>query len=164
DGSSRILLETVETNYIGGQIFEVLGRFAVEDTHPVLRFDFFRQVGEGTSKAGTFPVLTTAEQVNQLSREELKQGYPVKLRGVITTVLEGDALVLQDATRGLYVAIGRSLPLRAGDYCELEGVATAGEFSPYILASRIEKLGPGTLPNPVRPTWDQLLNGSMHCQ
>ena len=164
DGSGRILLETVEPDYIGGQIAEVLGRFAVEDTHPVLRFGFFRQVGQGTSKVGAFPVLTTAEQVNQLSREELKQGYPVKLRGVVTTVLEGDALVLQDATRGLYAALGRPLPLRGGDYCELEGVAAAGEFSPYILASRVEKLGSGTLPNPIRPTWDQLLNGSMHCQ
>ena len=164
DGSGRILLETVEPDYVGGRISEVLGRFAVEDTNPVLRCDFFRRVGEGTSKPGAIPVLTTAEQVNQLSREELKQGYPVKLRGVITTVLEGDALVLQDTTRGLYVAIGRPMPLRVGDSCELEGVAAAGEFSPYILASRIERLGSGTLPNPVRPTWDQLLNGSMHCQ
>jgi len=164
DGSGRILLEAVEPDYVGGRISEVLARFAVEDTNPVLRWVFFRRVGEGATEPGAMPVLTTAEQVNQLSREELKRGYPVKLRGVITTVLEGDALVLQDTTRGLYVAIGRPLPLRVGDYCELEGVAAAGEFSPYILASRIERLGSGTLPNPVRPTWDQLLNGSMHCQ
>ncbi len=164
DGSGRILLETVEPDYVGGRISEVLARFAVEETNPVLRWVFFRRVGEGATEPGAMPVLTTAEQVNQLSREELKRGYPVKLRGVITTVLEGDALVLQDTTRGLYVAIGRPLPLRVGDYCELEGVAAAGEFSPYILASRIERLGSGTLPNPVRPTWDQLLNGSMHCQ
>ena len=164
DGSGRILLETVEPDYVGGRISEVLGRFDVRDTNPVLRCDFFRRLGGGAGKPGANPVLTTAEQVNQLSREELQQNYPVKLHGVITTVLEGDALVLQDTTRGLYVAVGRSLPLRAGDYCELEGVAAAGEFSPYILASRIEKLGSGTLPNPVRPTWDQLLNGSMHCQ
>lgn len=164
DGSGRLLLETIEPDYVEGRISEVLGRFAVEDTNPVLRCDFFRRVGEGASKPGAIPILTTAEQVNQLSREELKQGYPVKLRGVITTVLEGDALVLQDTTRGLYVALGKPMPLRVGDYCELEGVAAAGEFSPYILASRIERLGSGTLPNPVHPTWDQLLNGSMHCQ
>jgi signal transduction histidine kinase len=164
DGSGRILLETIEPDYVAGRISEVLGRFDVRGTNPVLRCDFFRRVGVGTGKPGANPILTMAEQVNQLSRDELQQNYPVKLHGVITTVLEGDALVLQDTTRGLYVAVGRSLPLRAGDYCELEGVAAAGEFSPYILASRIEKLGSGTLPNPVRPTWDQLLNGSMHCQ
>ena len=164
DGSGRIHLETVGPDYVGDRVSEVLGRLDVGDTKPVLRCDFFRRVGADTGKPGANPVLTTAEQVNQLSREELQQNYPVKLRGVVTTVLEGDALVLQDTTRGLYVAVGKSLPLRAGDYCELEGVATAGEFSPYILASRIEKLGSGTLPNPVRPTWDQLLNGSMHCQ
>jgi signal transduction histidine kinase len=164
DGSGHVLLETVEPGHVLGQISEVLGRFAVEGTNPVLRCNFFRRVGEDASKPGAIPVLTTAEQVNQLSREELQHNYPVKLHGVITTVLEGDALVLQDTTRGLYVAVGRSLPLRAGDYCELEGVAAAGEFSPYILASRIEKLGSGTLPNPIHPTWDQLLNGSMHCQ
>ncbi len=164
DDSGRILLENSGPDYSAGRVSEVLGRFAVESTNPVLRCCFFRRIREGPGNQGALPILTTAEQVNQLSRDELNQGYPVKLHGVITSVLEGDAVVLQDTTRGIYVALGKPLPLLVGDYCELEGVAASGEFSPYILASRMEKLGPGTLPNPVHPAWDQLLDGSMHCQ
>jgi len=164
DDSGRICLEKAGAAFLAGGISEVLGRFDVKGAQPVLRCCFFRRMGEGPGHPGVLPVLTTAEQVNQLSLDELKQGYPVKLRGVITSVLEGDAVVLQDTTRGVFVALGKSLPLVVGDYCELEGVAAAGEFSPYILASRIEKLGSGSLPNPVHPAWDQLLDGSMHCQ
>ena len=36
-------------------------------------------------------------------------------------------------------------------------------FQPYIQVSRLQKLGTGSLPDPVQPTWDQLINGSLHC-
>ena len=90
--------------------------------------------------------------------------FDLRLRGVVTSALQGDAVTVQDATRGIFVNMGRPSPLRAGDYCELEGHTVPGEFSPFISASRIERLGPGILPPPAHPSWDQLLNGSLHCQ
>ncbi len=164
DGSGRIALKTVGTNYGARETVEALGRLNKDGTNLVLECGLFRRVGGGAGEPGSLPVLTTAEQVHQLSQEELKRGYPVKLHGVVTCALQRDALIVQDVTRGIFVDIGRTSPLRAGDYCELEGQTAPGEFSPFIKASRIESLGPGTLPSPAHPTWDQLLNGSLHCQ
>ena len=164
DGSGSITLKTAETNYSTGEQVEVLGRLDKQTTNQVLECGLFRRVGGGPGESGPLPVLTTADQVNQLHAEELKRGYPVKLRGVVTSALPGDAVIVQDATRGIFVNIGRPSPLQAGDYCELEGRTVPGEFSPFINASRIERLGPGILPSPSHPAWDQLLNGSLHCQ
>jgi len=164
DVSGRIALETIGTNYASGETSELLGRLDAGGTNRVLRCEFFRRVGETSDRPGTLPILTTAGQVNQLNPEELKKGYPVKLRGVVTAVLQGDAVVMQDTTRGIYVAIGKPIPLRVGDFCEVEGITQPGEFSPYIAASQINCTGTSLLPNPVNPTWDQLLNGSLHAQ
>ena len=74
---------------------------------------------------GTLPVLTTASEVHQLSREEAQRGYPVKIRGVVTCVFpERQAFTIQDATRGLYVvdsSESRSVPPQIGEYLEVEG-------------------------------------------
>ena len=164
DGSGSINLSTTEKNYSTGERVEVLGRLDKQLTNLVLACALFRRVGGGPGESGSLPVLTTADQVNQLHAEELKRGYLVKLRGVVTSALQGDAVIVQDATRGIFVSIGHPSPLRVGDYCELEGRTAPGEFSPFINASRIERLGPGILPSPSHPTWDQLLNGSLHCQ
>ena len=164
DASGKIALETSGSNYPAGETSELLGRLDAGGTNRVLRCEYFRRVGEPSDRLGTLPILTTAEQVNQLNPEELKRGYPVKLRGVVTTVLQGDAVVIQDSTRGIYVAIGKPIPLQVGDYCEVEGTTQPGEFSPYIAASEISCTGTSLLPNPVIPTWDQLLNGSLHAQ
>ncbi len=165
DSSGRIALDFTGSNHPDvGQTCEVLGRMSGIDTNRTLCCGFFRQAGGKSTNLGAIPMLTTVEQVNRLDLEELKKSYPVKLRGVITSVLQGDAVVLQDATRGIFVNIGKPIPLQVGDYCEVNGVAASGEFSPYISASRIEHLGTGALPNPVLPSWDQLLNGSLHGQ
>ena len=52
---------------------------------------------------------------------------------------------------------------REGEYIEIEGVTTA-QFSPMVLAQKIHHLGLGTFPEPIRPTWDQLINGSLDTQ
>ncbi len=74
---------------------------------------------------GMLPVLTTASEVHQLSREEAQRGYPVKIRGVVTCVFpERQAFTIQDATRGLYVvdsSESRSVPPQIGEYLEVEG-------------------------------------------
>jgi signal transduction histidine kinase len=114
------------------------------------------------------PVLTTAEQVQRLRRDEATRGYPVKIRGVLPWV-SGDyrAVVLQDSTRAIYVkgfpACSRDLP-RVGEYWEIEGVSDPADFSPIVQATKAERLGIGRLPEPLRPTWDQLLNGSLDAQ
>src|SRR5262249_36636647 len=80
------------------------------------------------------PLLLTAAEVHHLKREEAQRSYPVKIRGVITSVMpEDQAFTIQDSTRGIYVvdhSESRSDAPRIGEYLEVEGVTDPGKFAP----------------------------------
>ncbi|MGH7942280.1 MAG: ATP-binding protein [Limisphaerales bacterium] len=120
------------------------------------------------SGRAVLPVLTTAGQVHQLSRDEAQRGYPVKIHGVVTCVLpERQAFTVQDSTRGIYVvdsSESRSVVPTIGEYLEIEGKSDPSLFAPIIDARRVRDLGAGCLPQPVQPTWDRLMNGSLDAQ
>jgi len=119
-------------------------------------------------KGEAVPVLTTAAEVHQLSREAAQQGYPVEIQGVVTCVQpERQAFTIQDATRGIYVADSsesRSVPPKIGEYLEVQGKSDPSLFAPIVDADKVRDLGAGRLPEPVRPAWDQLMNGSLDGQ
>ncbi|MBI1842791.1 MAG: hypothetical protein HYR88_18285 [Verrucomicrobia bacterium] len=124
--------------------------------------------GPPSGRKEPLPLLTTSAQVHRLKREEADQKHQVRIRGVVTCVLpEHQAVTLQDATRGLYVVdaspSGASRPA-LGDYLEIEGVTDPGLFAPMVNALRVRRLGIGYMPEPARPTWDQLMNGSGDAQ
>ncbi len=111
------------------------------------------------------PTLTTAEQVRGLNREDAKLGYPLRIRGVVTCVqADNQTFVIQDSTVGLSVidAAPRHFDLpQVGEFVEIEGrTGDAGTAR----AGTIRRLGMGSLPEPLHPTWDQLLNGSLDSQ
>lgn len=114
------------------------------------------------------PVLTTAGEVHRLKREEAQRAYPVKLRGVVTCVFpEHQAFTIQDVTRGIYVedhSPDRPDAPQPGEYLEVEGTTDPSLFAPIVSARHISRLGAGRLPEPVQPTWDQLVNGSLDAQ
>ncbi len=120
------------------------------------------------TNARGLPLLVTAAEVHRLKREEARRGYPVRIRGVITSVLpEHQAFTLQDWTRGLYIvdfSESRSRPPRIGEFLEVEGVTDPSLFAPVVNARRVRGLGAGEMPEPVHPTRDQLLNGSLDAQ
>src|SRR5260370_7984650 len=91
-----------------------------------------------------------------MSDKDIAQGHPVKLRVVVTSIWAHESVILQDTTRAIFVAAGKFPPPSTGDYCEVEGV-TAAAFAPYVLASQVKTLGPGGMPKPARPGWDQSL-------
>jgi signal transduction histidine kinase len=120
------------------------------------------------SASNALPVLTAAVEVHRLKREEAQRGYPVSIRGVVTSVLpEHQAFTFQDSTRGLYVidfTSSLAAPPQPGDLLEVEGTTDPSLFAPVVNASHLTILGPGKLPPPLRPAWDQLMNGSMDAQ
>jgi signal transduction histidine kinase len=120
-----------------------------------------------TNAAG-LPELVNAAEVHRLKREEAQLGYPVKIRGVVTSVLpEHQAFTIQDSTRGIYVvdfSESRSDPPRIGEFLAVEGATDPSLFAPVVNASGVQDLGVGGLPEPVHPTWDQLMNGSLDAQ
>jgi signal transduction histidine kinase len=107
--------------------------------------------------------------VLRLDREEALRRYPVRLRGVVTSVLPGDCrnFVLQDNTHGVFIyatnpAAGQCPHL--GEFWQVEGVSGPGAFSPFVLAASLEHLGAGQMPEPVRPAGDQISDGSLDNQ
>jgi signal transduction histidine kinase len=122
----------------------------------------------GATNANGLPLLTTASAVHQLKRDAAQRGYPVNIRGVVTCVLrEHQAFTIQDATRGLYVvdfSPSRPEPPRLGEYLEVEGNTDPGLFAPVVNARLVKSVGAGHLPEPVKPTWDQIINGSLDAQ
>jgi signal transduction histidine kinase len=151
------------TNPQNGEQVEALGRCNTSGTNLTLQRVSWRPVLIGrTDDHNGLPLLTKIEQVKGLSRQEAQRGYPVRVRGIITTPLSG-GFFIQDVTWAIYVRtpteIQADIP-RAGDYWEVEG-DTFAEFAPNILARRAARLGAGLLPEPLHPTWDQLINGSL---
>jgi signal transduction histidine kinase len=114
----------------------------------------------------TNAVLTTARQVQRLKPEEARAHRRVTLKGVVTqAALEN--LVLQDATGGVFIHFSAAEwtdQPRVGELWEISGTTDPGDFSPVIRATTGKFLGNGSLPEAVRPTWDQLMNGSLDAQ
>jgi signal transduction histidine kinase len=126
-------------------------------------------VAEATSTASATPAITTVAEVKALSPDLAKQQLPVSIRGVITTVLpEYDGAVVQDSTRGIFIylpdAKKSELPLRRGEFYQIDGVTGPGLFAPVIVPRRITRLGAGQWPQPLHATWAHLVNGSLDTQ
>ena len=90
-------------------------------------------------------VLTNAEQVHWLTREEAAAGRQVIIRGVITCALpDFGAAVVQDRTAGIYIdrwVPSLGAPPQLGESVEVEGVTDPGDFAPRVHAVRITPAG-----------------------
>ncbi|HXI53007.1 MAG TPA: ATP-binding protein [Candidatus Saccharimonadales bacterium] len=97
-------------------------------------------------------VLTTAESVQRLSREEGQRYPPVRLRGIVSFSHQaGRTIFVQDETGGIFCDPRTTSPLpETGRRVEIVGVASDGAFLPFVIAQEVKDLGPGTLP-PARP-------------
>jgi signal transduction histidine kinase len=119
------------------------------------------------------PLLTTVQQVRQLSPEEAARRYPVKLQGVITYLALGQPFrFLQDQTGGTYFSSPYPKPddgntLTPGTIVEVEGVTVPGRFAPYVgrgdePAVRWRVLGHGPLPAARRVSIGELADPQFH--
>lgn len=120
--------------------------------------------------AGKSPLpLKLVRQVQSLRIEDARRALPVHLRGVVTDAKNSSYdrwMSFQDDTRGIFVSltlVTNTLPL-FGECWEVEGHSGAGDFAPVVIADKMTFLGARRLPEPVRPTWTELLNGSMDVQ
>jgi signal transduction histidine kinase len=170
DAGNEVLVEPWQpTEFTPGTEVEVLGEWHWESPKLILRSAFCRQTEARLgNKTGVLPKLDVIQQVHQLTREEAGMEHPVQVRGVVTYQPAGSFnAVVQDATRGVYVADifgpGQA-PVEVGDYLEIEGVTGPGDFAPIISAKRVVRLGAGRPPDLAHVSYDQLMNGSMDCQ
>ena len=108
-------------------------------------------------------------QVQSLPLEEARGALPVRVRGVVTDARNSvydRRMSIQDDTRGIFVNLDSitNTEVKFAEFVEVEGHSGAGDFAPVIIADNVTILGDGRLPEPARPTWTELLNGSMDVQ
>jgi signal transduction histidine kinase len=163
DETGRIPVETIQPTLAAGDHVEVLGWMSREADKVVVRAGGCREViQEALDALGGLPLLTTASQVMSLSRSEAQRGYPLKIQGVVTARVGADFFI-QDSTRSIYVTWKEPAPASLpdiGDYWEIEGKSGV-DFAPDVQAHRAFYLGSGILPEPIRPAWDELINGTL---
>lgn len=111
--------------------------------------------------AASLPVLSSIDEIKKLTRAEAQQGYPVKVRGVVTFIWPDNGFFLQDASWSVDVrATNLNSTPRIGEFWEVEG-ETFAEFAPNIRARAARRLGEGVMPQPVPATLAQLMDGSL---
>jgi signal transduction histidine kinase len=140
------------------------GNIAITEKDPTRWADFpFSQNTNGRPAA--LPMLTKAIQVKSLSRNEAERGYPVKIQGVITARVDNN-FVIQDSTWSIFCYgdqwEGQNFP-QVGEMWEITGASDI-HFAPDIMVRRATYLGPGIWPEPIRPTKEELVNGSLDTQ
>jgi signal transduction histidine kinase len=147
----------------------LLAKKARNGTDVALQEAVFREETGETNTQPPARVLTTAAQVQRLSREEAQRGYSVEISGVVTYIAPNEAsLIVQDSTRAIFITNYKGgwkpdVP-RVGELWEIQGVSNPADFAPVVELKSARRLGLGRLPDPVRPTWDQLINGSLDAQ
>jgi signal transduction histidine kinase len=133
---------------LGGLLFSISGRAAPETV------------------AARLPLLTSVRQVREISPSQADQGYPVRLRGVVTfcNAKADVGLFLQDATAGIYVKLGEGTNVNAGDEVEIEGPTQRGDYVPMVFAQHVNVLRRAALPAPGRCDYEQLASGKQDSQ
>ncbi len=107
------------------------------------------------------PVLTRVEQIRELTPPQLGLRHPVRVRGVVTYCdLPRRDLFLQDVTGGIYVdPLGANLKVHFGEYLEVSGVVSPGDFASQIAQPQVRKMGTRPLPRPRLITGADLVSG-----
>ncbi len=126
-----------------------------------------QQVAPSGSTA--LPTLRTALEVRQLSLDEAKQRYPVQLRVVALArdiTREGDVEgVFQDATSPIFMTLNSpaAKSLKVGHLYAVAGATSAGNFTPNVWESSSVDLGIAQMPEPLHPSFEELVDGSLDC-
>ncbi len=120
--------------------------------------------------------LVDVQKIRSLSREQAAHAIPIRLSGVV--VYNGlNDLVLHDGKESVYLDfrfskeqgvwrganpnLSKFVP---GTGVVVEGVTDPGGFSPMVLVSKINNIGPKPIPPPLRPATEKLLSSSNDSQ
>ena len=139
----------------------VLDRLSVASGRDLQRVDV-----ETTTSTAPLPI-TAVSRVQTLPLAEANRRLPVRVCGVVTAANHGDRWCsLQDDTRGIFVGyptLTNPFPA-SGERWEVVGRTAPGNFAPIIVAEQMRRLGQGLMPEPARPGWSELANGSLDVQ
>ena len=145
-----------------GDSVDVIGLPVINGAEWTLLNGFYRTSTPSNEKLES-TALRLAERVLLLRPEEAAEGRPIKLIGVVTYIdTVARYFYLQDPSGGIYVGMhpGLALPTRVGAFVEVEGVTTAGSFTPAAMAQTINQNKLSTLPIARPITYEQAMTGS----
>ncbi len=114
---------------------------------------------------GSLPLLTTLKRVRELSPAQAILRYPVQVRGVVTFYdLRGFSWI-QDSTAGIFMdSAGQPGGLQPGQEIQVNGLTGPGEFAPVLIQPRIQSLGKGHSPKPLRLSAADVVSGEEDAQ
>ena len=103
---------------------------------------------------------------------DIRTGHPsvigraVLLEAVVTYADPGWGLLfVQDDDEGIFVDIhGQAFDAAPGDRVRVEGRSAPGDFAPMVEQARVTVIGRGEMPEPERPSFDDLLSGDWDSQ
>ncbi len=115
--------------------------------------------------ASSSEVLTSVQQIRELTEKEMGARPRVKIRGIIT---EPHAEFMQDETSGIRLIFPVEDLRRQGSFSRCVQVDGAAELdangNPVISVDALTILGPGKLPRPHRVSLNQLMSGHIDAQ
>jgi hypothetical protein len=107
------------------------------------------------------PEITRFSVISKMRLAEASQGFPVRLRGVVTYAdVDWHNCFIQNQGGALYVDLSRE-DVRAGQWVELTGRTSPGGFAPEITNASFHILGISNLPPPIKVDLEDLANGHL---
>ncbi len=165
DQTNRLAVMTRQSLPSLGAAVEALGWLTRSDGNWIMVGTCLRTLALETNTSAALPLITQALQAKNLVRAEANRGFPIKIRGVITArIFRGFAI--QDPTWSIFIRLNPGASVRTpkvGECWEITGT-TVMDFAPTIQVDKAVYLANGVLPDPVRPAWDELINGSLDTQ
>ncbi|MCR9197402.1 MAG: ATP-binding protein [Planctomycetaceae bacterium] len=121
---------------------------------------------DDTGTDESLPVLRSVQSVRSLTPEMAASKYPVEIRGVVTYYDPvWRVLFVSDETGGIYVdEKSQALPIHLGDRVVVRGESDPGGFSSMVMASRVQRIGDGRLPDPRLVPAARVLSGAEDSQ
>ena len=113
--------------------------------------------------------LRKSELVRQLPDLAARSNYPVQLEAVVLALdVNRDGLmaaIVQDATSPIYLWLNSTAgkKMQVGHRYRITGIAQVGDFSRNIVEQKSVDLGVGKLPEPLRPSFEELVNTGLNC-
>ena len=113
------------------------------------------------------PTITRAHDAHNLTSEQAAQGYPVRLRAIVTYYdpyndPRRPACFAADASGGIYVDLRAlpAIPFKAGDLVDITGISAAGGYAPIVVATEARLIGKSHFPSIApRATLSEILTG-----
>lgn len=110
------------------------------------------------------PTLTTLSAVHELSNDQAAQHLRVDFEATVTYFRGYErTLFVQDGDIAIYVQATTQLQLAPGDRVRVEGI-THESFHPFVQSSSITRLSHDLLPQPVRASFDDLIQARYDCR